>query len=316
MDQPVRAKQREKFADPDLTADGSRRARVALSDPRTLWFNTGTRCNIACTGCYIDSSPANDRLVYLTATEVEDYLGQIEARGWPVREIGFTGGEPFLNGEMIAMSRAALSRGYQVLILTNAMTPMMRKGMRKGLARLIAEYGENLTLRVSVDHWQAAGHDRIRGEGAFEKMLEGMRWLRDHNARLAVAGRVLWSESEAEARIGFAALFAEEGFAIDADDPAQLVLFPEMDEKADVPEITEACWSILGKRPASVMCASSRMVVKRNGADRPTVLACTLLPYDAAFDLGPTLADAEQDVALNHPHCAKFCVLGGASCSA
>jgi hypothetical protein len=147
-------------------------------------------------------------------------------------------------------------------------------------------------------------------------MLEGMRWLRDHNARLAVAGRVLWSESEAEARIGFAALFAEEGFAIDADDPAQLVLFPEMDEKADVPEITEACWSILGKRPASVMCASSRMVVKRNGADRPTVLACTLLPYDAAFDLGPTLADAEQDVALNHPHCAKFCVLGGASCSA
>ena len=65
-----------------------------------------------------------------------------------------------------------------------------------------------------------------------------------------------------------------------------------------------------------MMCAYSRMVVKRKGADAPTVLACTLLPYSDEFELGTTLEDAEQDVMLNHPHCAKFCVLGGASCSA
>jgi len=58
------------------------------------------------------------------------------------------------------------------------------------------------------------------------------------------------------------------------------------------------------------------MVVKRKGAAAPSVVACTLLPYEPEFDLGPTLADAEGAVALNHPHCAKFCVLGGASCSA
>ena len=58
------------------------------------------------------------------------------------------------------------------------------------------------------------------------------------------------------------------------------------------------------------------MVVKRKGADTPTVLSCTLLPYEPEFDMGPTLKDAEASVQLNHPHCAKFCVLGGASCSA
>ena len=58
------------------------------------------------------------------------------------------------------------------------------------------------------------------------------------------------------------------------------------------------------------------MVVKRKGAEKPAVLACTLLPYEAEFELGTTLEDAEKAVALNHPHCAKFCVLGGASCSA
>jgi hypothetical protein len=94
-----------------------------------------------------------------------------------------------------------------------------------------------------------------------------------------------------------------------------LTIFPEMDETADVPEITEACWGILGKSPDSVMCASSRMVVKFKGGAHPTVIACTLLPYDPRFDLGPTLAGALGRVPLNHPHCAKFCVLGGGACS-
>ena len=88
-----------------------------------------------------------------------------------------------------------------------------------------------------------------------------------------------------------------------------------MDETAEVPEISAACWSILGKSPEDVMCASSRMVVRRKGAARPAVLACTLLAYAPEFELGETLAEAEADVWLNHPHCARFCVLGGASCS-
>ena len=63
------------------------------------------------------------------------------------------------------------------------------------------------------------------------------------------------------------------------------------------------------------MCATSRMIVKRKGAARPAVMACTLLPYDPRFELGQTLAEANGTVSLNHPHCAKFCVLGGAACS-
>jgi len=102
------------------------------------------------------------------------------------------------------------------------------------------------------------------------------------------------------------------------------VLFPEMDETRDVPEITTECWRILDKSPASVMCASSRMVVKRKGAGAPAVLPCTLLAYDEAFEMGATLAQSltadggaldNGKVKLNHPHCARFCVLGGASCS-
>jgi len=306
----------QKFQHPEITATGERRATVALTDPQTLWFNTGTLCNIECANCYILSSPTNDALVYINRAEVEDYLDQLEARNWGVREIGFTGGEPFMNPEMIGLAEAALLRGYEVLILTNAMRPMMRPAMQAGLERLNAAHPGKLTLRISLDHWSRENHDAERGAGSFMKTLEGMDWLRDNGIAMAVAARTLWDESEADARRAFAQLFEARGYAIDAGDPGALVLFPEMDERVDVPEITTGCWDILGKSPESVMCASSRMVVKRKGAARPSVLACTLLAYDEAFELGETLADAERDVALNHPHCAKFCVLGGASCSA
>ncbi|MEO1422993.1 MAG: radical SAM protein [Pseudomonadota bacterium] len=305
-----------KFEDPDLTAKGEARAEVALTNPETIWFNTGTLCNITCVNCYIESSPTNDRLVYITADEVSTYLDEIAALGWPVREIGFTGGEPFMNPQMIKIAERALDAGFEVLILTNAMQPMMRPRVQTELQRLHAANPGKLTLRVSLDHFRADCHDEERGSGAYEKTLAGMRWIRDAGLTMAVAGRTLWGDTDAESREGYRALFAREGFDIDAANPGATVLFPEMDETVDVPEITTACWGILDKSPTEVMCSSARMVVKRKGADAPSVLACTLLPYTPEFELGATLSEAARPVKLNHPHCAKFCVLGGASCSA
>ena len=123
-------------------------------------------------------------------------------------------------------------------------------------------------------------------------------------------------ESDAESRQHYGTMFAREGINVDVSDPMRLVLFPEMDADKDIAEITTACWSILDKAPTDVMCSASRMVVHRKGEDTPRVAACTLLPYEDDFDLGETLAEASRDVSLNHPHCARFCVLGGASCSA
>jgi hypothetical protein len=314
-----------KFADPDWTAKGERRARIPLAGLRTLWINTGSLCNITCRNCYIESSPENDRLAYMTRAEVAAYLDEIGRGGWPVREIGFTGGEPFMNPDIIEMLGDALERGFSVLVLTNAMQPMFRPRIREGLIALSAAHGSRLLVRASLDHYRKDLHEEERGPGTFDKTIEGIDWLVRHGIALALAGRTMRGEADEAMRAGYAALSAERGWPIDADDPAQLVLFPEMDARADVPEITESCWGILHKDPHEVMCASSRMVVKRKGAAHPVVLPCTLLPYDAAFEMGETLAEAARAnggmfargaVKLCHPHCAKFCVLGGGSCSA
>ena len=302
-----------KFQNPERTLDGSPRAQVELQQLETLWLNTGTLCNLTCRNCYIESSPTNDALVYLTLADVLPYLDEIASTGLPTSEIGLTGGEPFMAPDIIPILEASLSRGFRVMVLTNAMRPMMK--LQAPLLDLRERYGDRLVLRVSIDHYTPTLHELERGPRTWKPMLQGLRWLAQNGFAVHLAGRTCWGESEAQARAGYAKLISEEGWPVDAANPMQLVLFPEMDESADVPEITTACWGILDVEPSAMMCASSRMVVKRKGAARTAVVACTLLPYDKEFELGESLAEAAGAVPLNHPHCAKFCVLGGGSCS-
>jgi len=311
-----RLDRKTKFADPERTAKGEPRASVDFRALKTLWINTGTLCNIACENCYIDSSPTNDALEYIRRVEHKAYLDELDSLEIGPIEIAYTGGEPFMNPDMADMAGDALARGHPVLILTNAMKPLTRPAVWPDVEALIRRHGGALTFRISLDHYDEAVHDRERGQGAFQSSLRGVRMLRDAGARLAVAGRSFTGETDAEARAGYGRLFARETLDINPHDPERLVVFPEMDETADTPEITKDCWGILGVDPASMMCASSRMVVKRRGADAPEVVACTLTPYDPGFSMGMTLRESFKPVSLNHPHCSRFCVLGGASCSA
>jgi uncharacterized Fe-S cluster-containing radical SAM superfamily protein len=302
-----------KFRDPLVTAGGERRAVVGLGRLRTLWFNTGTLCNLTCRNCYIESSPTNDDLLYLSVAEIAQYLDEIEREGLGTEEIGFTGGEPFMNPAFPAMLEEALRRRYRVLVLTNAMRPMMK--MAQPLVALNERYPGQLLVRVSLDHYSRSLHELERGPRSWSSAFTGLRWLFDAGVVVHVAGRRFSGEPDGALRAGYARLFREQRLPIDAHDPVQLVLFPEMDATKDVPEITTRCWDILGVLPGGMMCASSRMVIKRKGASHPVVVSCTLLPYDRQFELGRTLREASRSVPLNHPHCARFCVLGGGSCT-
>ena len=313
-----------KFTNPDLTAKGEPRATVGLDSLETLWINTGTLCNITCANCYIESSPTNDRLEYITPAEVAALFDEIAALGLSTREIGFTGGEPFMNPGILDMLEDALARGLEVLVLTNAMQPMQRPRIQAGLKRLDQRFPHRLTLRVSLDHYTAALHECERGPNTWDKAMAGLDWLSAEGFQVAIAGRTCWDEAEEPSRAGYADLIRARDWPIDPADRNRLVLLPEMDGSHDVPEISTACWNILGKRPRDMMCATSRMVVKRKGAARPALVPCTLLPYQPEFEMGATLADMlaadgpmfdQGAVKLCHPHCAKFCVLGGGSCS-
>ena len=303
----------KKFSNPEITLDGSSRARVTLRGLKTLWVNTGTLCNVTCEHCYIESSPTNDSLAYFRRRDLTTYLDEIARNGLPTEEIGFTGGEPFMNQDLTAMLGDVLGRGLRALVLTNAMKPMRHKEAE--LLKLRREYGPAFQIRVSLDHYTRARHEEERGANTWEPALMGIKWLWDEGFDLAIAGRTMWGEDMETLRSGYQELFQHQDIGIDSDDPERLVLFPEMNTAIDVPEITEKCWGVLGIDPGDLMCATSRMVVLRKGATSPRVLTCTLIAHDSRFELGENLAHADSSISLNHPHCAKFCVLGGGSCT-
>ena len=305
------------FTHPDLTAKGEPRAHVAWTGLSTLWLNTGTLCNIECANCYIESSPKNDRLVYLSLGDVIPFLDEVDVLGEGPKEIGITGGEPFMCPDILAIMEAILARGHSLLLLTNAMAPMMRPRIREGLLDLQARFGDAMILRVSMDHHGPQLHDEERGAGSYDLAIKGLSWLAEYGFATAIAGRQVLQEDEAAARAGYGALIARLGLKIDPADTKRLVLFPEMTSTDMPPEITTSCWSILNVDPGDMMCASQRMVVRKKGAGKATVMPCTLLAYEEAFEMGETLKSATTaPVSLNHRWCAEFCVLGGGSCSA
>jgi len=84
-----------KFNNLTLTANGKARAFIEAKQLKTLWFNTGTLCNLTCKNCYIESSPTNDRLSYLSFDEYLSFIDEAKEQNFNLTEIGFTGGEPF-----------------------------------------------------------------------------------------------------------------------------------------------------------------------------------------------------------------------------
>lgn len=299
-----------KFKDQKVTADGSNRAFIEARNIKTLWFNTGTLCNIECKNCYIESSPKNDSLAYLTFEEVKSFIDEAIDKNLGTNEIGFTGGEPFMNKDIMKMIDYSLRKGLKVLVLSNAMKPMLNR-----TKELIKLNHSNLTIRVSIDHYEKEKHEEIRGKNTYDVMLQGLKWLNENNFNYTLATRLLWNEKEEDLRKNFGTFIKNNNLRLDTNSPKELVTFAEMDEKIDTPEITTSCWDILNKDPNDVMCSWSRMVVRKKNSKNPSVIACTLLPYADEFDLGETLTNSLQKIYLNHKHCSKFCVLGGSSCS-
>ncbi len=300
----------QKFENKLLTSDNKARAFIQAKKIQTLWFNTGTLCNLTCKNCYIESSPKNDRLAYLSFEEFKTFVNESIQNEMGTKEIGFTGGEPFMNKDVFKMIKYALDNDFKTLVLTNAMKPMMNnKNQLFKLNHL------NLTIRVSIDHFTKHKHEQIRGPNSWEPMIEGLKWLSENKFNFCLATRLMWDEDEVTTRKNFKNFVKQYNLDLNTENKSQLVTFAEMDEKKDTPEITTECWDILNKNPDEVMCSNSRMIVKKKGDEKPSVIACTLLPYISEFNLGNSLKESMKKIYLNHPHCSKFCVLGGSSCS-
>src|SRR6266478_5141107 len=90
---------------------------VPLAHLDDLWFQVaGTLCNLECRHCFIRCSPHNHNFGFLDLETVRRVLDESVALG--VKEYYFTGGEPFLHRDLVAMLELTLRYG-PATVLTN-----------------------------------------------------------------------------------------------------------------------------------------------------------------------------------------------------
>jgi molybdenum cofactor biosynthesis enzyme MoaA len=290
------------------TPEGAPRGFIHSNALDELWFHTGTACNLACPFCLEGSKPGDNRLQLMRFDDANPFINEALTLG--VKQFSFTGGEPFINKDMVRILDVALQH-RPCLVLTNATEPLIKR--LKQLEPL-RERAHTLHFRVSLDHFEAQLHDAGRGEGMFVLALEGLRRLHEMGFALSVANQVLPGIPADVVAKRFADVFHAAGLPKDLP----RVEFPDFylpGAEVSAPQISETCMTDFHTEESrrDFMCAFSRMIVKIGGQMK--VYACTLVDDDPDYALGKTLVESLQvPVSMKHHRCYS-CFQFGASCS-
>lgn len=278
---------------------------VALRSLDTLWFQvSGTVCNLACSHCFVSSSPTNHTHEALGLAEIEPYLEEGAALG--VKEYYFTGGEPFLNPEMGQILERTLEYG-PATVLTNGL--LLDADRCRKLSALAVDSCYSLDLRVSLDGYSAATNDPIRGEGTFERILEGISNLVTAGLNPVITVTEVYDDNGSiQGKERFFGLLKHLGIR-----KPRLKMLPVFRIGAEA-ERTGAyeSWQRLrdSDSPGNwdhLQCSSCRMVTDQG------VWVCPILVNEPEARMGETLADTLNSFSMNHSACWT-CHVYGVSC--
>ncbi|MFQ5350668.1 MAG: radical SAM protein [Thermoanaerobaculia bacterium] len=279
---------------------------VELGSLDTLWFQVGgTVCNLACSHCFVSCSPTNHTHEFLGLEELRPYLEEGAALG--VKEYYFTGGEPFLNPEMESILEATLAIG-PANVLTNGLLLDPARCRRLRALDLDSDY--SLDLRVSMDGYDAGTNDPIRGEGTFERILQGVRNLVEAGLNPVITVTEVHDDNgTARGKERFFHLLRELGIS-----KPRLKILPVFQIGAEVERGgAYESWQRLrtGDAPPDgwdhLQCSACRMVTDQG------VWVCPILVNQPDGKMGETLADTLGPFELGHAACWT-CHVYGVSC--
>lgn len=270
----------------------------------TLWFQVaGTICNIECTHCFISCSPRNHAHEMLSLADVEARLA--EARELGVREYYFTGGEPFMNRDMLPILEATLRQG-PATVLTNGM--LLRPEVCRRLRELFDASEYSLDIRVSLDGFDRESHDAIRGKGVWDRVMIGLRNLAEAgiNPVITVTTAAEGVGSE-EGRTRFLDIIRGFGFARPRLKVLSLFRIGAEETRTRAYESWERLDALAPEDAEVLQCSSCRMVTSKG------VYVCPILIEEPEARMGDTLAETMRSFPLKYGAC-HTCWVDGVSC--
>lgn len=273
----------------------------------TLWFQVaGTICNIECTHCFISCSPKNHAHEMLSLADVERRLA--EARELGVREYYFTGGEPFMNRDMLPILEATLKQG-PATVLTNGM--LLRAEVCRRLRELSDASEYSLDIRVSLDGFDRESHDAIRGRGVWDRVMIGLKNLADAGIDPVITvTTAAEGVASAEGRTRFLDIIRSFGFSRPRLKVLSLFHIGAEEKRTRAYEDWERLTneSLTNEEAATLQCSSCRMVTSKG------VYVCPILIEEPQARMGGTLAETLHEFPLRYGAC-HTCWVDGVTCT-
>jgi AdoMet-dependent heme synthase len=273
----------------------------------TLWFQVaGTVCNIECTHCFISCSPRNHSHEMMSLADVQGRLD--EARELGVREYYFTGGEPFMNRDMLPILAATLKQG-PASVLTNGM--LLRPEVCRKLRELFDESEYSLDLRVSLDGFDRESHDAIRGAGVWDRVMIGLKNLADAGLNPVITvTTAAEGVASAEGRTRFLELIRTFGFERPRLKVLSLFRIGAEEQRTRAYEDWERLTGLaLTEEDArTLQCSSCRMATSKG------VYVCPILIEEPEARMGDTLAETLRPFPLKYGAC-HTCWVDGVTCT-
>lgn len=279
---------------------------VPLHSLDALWFQVGgTICNLWCTHCFISCSPKNHKFGFMERSTVRKYLDDSRALG--VKEYYFTGGEPFMNKDMLGIIEDTLSIG-PATVLTNGI--LIQERVARKLRQIVDSTIYSLEVRVSIDGFTPEANDRIRGEGNFQKAMKGVKNLVDYGFLPIITAAQTWEDSETENIFkGFRRALIQMGYTrprIKLIPPLRIGREKVRDRGYDQYEyITNEMMADYDDN--LLQCTHSRMVTDQG------VYVCPILIDYPEAKVSESLEDSFDAYPLKHQACYT-CYISGAIC--
>ncbi|MEO8805043.1 MAG: arsenosugar biosynthesis radical SAM (seleno)protein ArsS [Burkholderiaceae bacterium] len=142
---------------------------IARARLDTLQVNLGYKCNQSCLHCHVNAGP--NRSEMMDAATVDLVLEVLAARR--IGLLDLTGGAPELNENFRRLVTAARALGVKVIDRCN-LTILSEPG-QETLAAFLAEQGVEVV--ASLPCYSIDNVDRQRGEGVFDRSIEGLQAL-------------------------------------------------------------------------------------------------------------------------------------------
>ena len=273
----------------------------------TLWFQVaGTVCNIECTHCFISCSPRNHSHEMMSLADVQMRLD--EARALGVREYYFTGGEPFMNRDMLPILAATLKQG-PASVLTNGM--LLRPDVCRQLRELFDSSEYSLDLRVSLDGFDRESHDAIRGAGVWDRVMIGLKNLADVGLNPVITvTTAAEGVASAEGRTRFLELIRTFGFDRPRLKVLSLFRIGAEEKRTRAYEDWERLTglSLTEDDARTLQCSTCRMATSKG------VYVCPILIEEPAARMGDTLAETLRPFPLKYGAC-HTCWVDGVTCT-